>query len=329
MLDTKNYKVVEFSWVEKRQDLLDGIATLPAQLRDQATNAIRNLDPAEPAPSTAASGHPAGQPIETAHFILGIDPQTGAIARLRNKSTGREWVSLDKPIALLTYQTLSKGDYDHFMAAYLKSTADWAFKDFGKPNIDKCGALSQEWHPSPTSIHVEETADSHRILVRLDFNDKQAADSGRAALPRKTFLELLLPKSNPEMHLQVSWFEKPATRLPEALWLTFNPVAEDPASWSLEKSGQPVSPFDVIPSGNRAMHALSTGFEYRKPDHLFAVHTLDTPVVALGNRTPLGFTTAQPDLAAGIHACLFNNAWGTNYIMWYGEDARFRFTLRA
>ena len=36
MLDTKNYKVVQFSWNEKRNDLLDAVATLPAGLRSQA-----------------------------------------------------------------------------------------------------------------------------------------------------------------------------------------------------------------------------------------------------------------------------------------------------
>ena len=30
MLDTKNYKVVQFSWQEKRQDLFAGIAALPS-----------------------------------------------------------------------------------------------------------------------------------------------------------------------------------------------------------------------------------------------------------------------------------------------------------
>ena len=35
-LDTKNYKVVEFSWIEKRQDLLEGVATLPEALREEA-----------------------------------------------------------------------------------------------------------------------------------------------------------------------------------------------------------------------------------------------------------------------------------------------------
>ena len=35
MLDTKNYKVVEFSWDEKRQDLMDGVATLPETPREK------------------------------------------------------------------------------------------------------------------------------------------------------------------------------------------------------------------------------------------------------------------------------------------------------
>jgi hypothetical protein len=77
------------------------------------------------------------------------------------------------------------------------------------------------------------------------------------------------------------------------------------------------------------MHALSSGFEYRHAEQVFSVETIDAPVVALGERNPIAFSTAQPNLGAGIHSCLFNNAWGTNYIMWYGEDSRFRYTLRA
>jgi hypothetical protein len=77
------------------------------------------------------------------------------------------------------------------------------------------------------------------------------------------------------------------------------------------------------------MHALDRGFSYRDGSASFAVETLDAPVVALGEKSPLNFSTSQPDLAGGVHCNLFNNAWGTNYIMWYGEDMRFRFILRA
>jgi hypothetical protein len=95
----------------------------------------------------------------------------------------------------------------------------------------------------------------------------------------------------------------------------------------LEKSGQPICPLAVVPSGNRHMHAVSTGFSCKDGQHTFAVETLDAPVVALGKRTPLGFSNTQPDLSQGIHSNLYNNAWGTNYIMWYGEDMQFRYVL--
>ena len=61
----------------------------------------------------------------------------------------------------------------------------------------------------------------------------------------------------------------------------------------------------------------------------FVVEPIDSPLVAMGKKSPLNFSKDQPDLSSGIHVNLFNNAWGTNYIMWYGEDMRSRFVLRA
>jgi Domain of unknown function (DUF5054) len=327
MLDTKNYKVVQFSWEEKRKDLLDGVAGLPENLRIEAQKAIDAFRPAPP--SVPAKTQEAGKAIETAHFILAIDPHTGAIAQLRNKTTEREWANPQKPLALAAYQTLSKEDYDRFIKSYLTTTADWAFKDFGKPNIERFGAQSRTWFPAAASVNVEETSSAHRILIQPRFDDDKAFQAGQASFPRKVFIEIVLPKAQPEIHLTLSWFEKPPTRLPEALWLTFNPAVAGQKGWTLDKSGEAVSPFDVVESGNRHMHALDGGFSYREGAMEFAVQTLDAPLVALGERTPLLFSNDQPDLNRGIHSCLYNNAWGTNYIMWYGEDARFRYVLKA
>jgi hypothetical protein len=329
MLDTKGYKVMEFSWEEKRKDLYDAVATLPPNLRDQAQGALNTLVPTEPKLSAQAVVQPAGKPIETAHYILELDAQTGAVTRLRNKATGREWASKSSPIALFTYQTLSQEDYRSFIESYRTTKEFWIFTDLGKPNIEKYGAVHQDWQPSSAVVHVEETAEAHRIVARLEIKDEEAFQSGRASFPRKIFLELVLPKAEPVIELTLSCFQKPATRFPEALWLTFNPIAEGKNGWSLDKSGEPISPFDVVISGGRHMHSLSKGFEYQQAGHKFAVETLDAPVVALGERMPLRFSNTQPDLSAGIHSSLFNNAWGTNYIMWYAEDMRFRYKLRA
>jgi hypothetical protein len=328
MLETKNYKVVQFSWQEKRQDLLAGIETLPSPLREQAQKAVRNLDALQPQ-MAKHSLHSNGSEIETPHFIVGIDPRSGAISRLRNKQSNREWASSERPLALFSYQTLSQQDYSRFFASYVVSEEDWAKKDFGKPNIERFGAESREWLPSVAEIQVEEDRQGHHILASLEIKDPEALRSGRAAFPQKMYLEMRLPKAEPVIELNFSWFQKPATRLPEALWLSFHPIASDPAGWMLEKSGEPVSPSDVVQSGNRHMHALSRGFGYKDDKGAFFVETLDAPVVTLGTKSPLPFSNRQPDLSSGVHCNLFNNAWGTNYIMWFGEDMRFRFLLRV
>lgn len=326
MLSTPKYKVLEFSWEEKRQDLPDSIKTLPTALRDQAQSAIEKLKPIEP--KSAGGVHSAGQDMETAHFIVALD-DAGGICRLRNKTTGREWASLDHRLALFSYQTLSQQDYSRFFSNYIISTADWVPKDFGKPNMEKFGPISKVWQPSLSSLRVEENADQHRILAALNIHDVDAQQSGRTAFPLRMFLELLLPKSEPLIELNFYWFAKPATRLPEALWLTFRPVAASQQGWTIDKCGEEISPFDVVPSGNRQMHAVERGFRYREQQHEFSVELLDAPLIALGEMSPLGFSRSEPDLSAGIHCSLFNNAWGTNYVQWFGEDMRFRFLIRA
>jgi hypothetical protein len=122
-LGTKNYRVVELSWIEKRQDLLDGIATLPEALREEALLAIAGVVATRPVVSPKAIMGAVANPIETAHFVVQIDAKTGAITRLRNKSTGRERASARNPIALLTYQTLSQEDYSRYRASYLTTKA--------------------------------------------------------------------------------------------------------------------------------------------------------------------------------------------------------------
>jgi len=326
MLNTKNYKVVEFSWQEKRQDLFDGIATLPGPMRTEAKRAVAALAPVRP--EMTGSLHPSGKDIETEHFLLRLDPDTGAIHRLRNKQTTREWASPEHPLALFSYQTLSQEDYQKFLASYLTTKADWAQKDFGKPNIERFGARSQSWSPRLVELRVQRIQEGHRVLGRLQIEDGEALQNGRAAFPGTMFVELILPDAEPAVQLNFYCFDKAATRMPEALWLTFNPPISDPGGWSMDKSGQKVSPFEVVTAGSRHLHAVTKGFGYKDAPGSFEIETLDAPSIALGEKSPLNFSRSQPDLTNGIHCGLFNNAWGTNYIMWFNEDMRFRFVLR-
>ena len=104
-LDLPMFRVAEASWAEKRKNIDDGVANLPEPLRGEAHNRLRALEPVEPDRSSLQA-HTAGTELETAHWVIALDPQTGAIRRLRAKSMGREWASASHPLALFSYQTL-------------------------------------------------------------------------------------------------------------------------------------------------------------------------------------------------------------------------------
>ena len=328
MLNNPKYRTVQKSWAEKRDDIDQGVASLPPTLREQTTQRLAGLKPIPPSLSELKAYAPNDR-IEATHFTMALDSKTGAIRTLRSKATGREWASAEHPLALFAYQTLSKQDYDRFLASYVTSKADWAPKDFGKPNIERFGAQSRTWHPKLMSCWLGKDTHGHRLVAELQIDDAASQRGGLVAWPGKMYLEVILPDAKPIVHLHFSWFGKAASRLPEALWLTFQPNAPETRNWLLDKVDQTVSPFDVVRGGNRHMHSLSDGIRYKDAQGNFYIETLDAPVVALGERSPIYFSDAQPDMARGIHFSLFNNGWGTNYIQWFAEDMRFRFTLSA
>ena len=323
MLGSPPYKTVTGSWVEKRANIDLGIAALPAELKTEAVERLKRLTPVKPETSSLKAHKPSNS-IETEHFTIGLDPDTGAIVRLLSKAGKREWSSAEHPLAAFSYQTLSKDDYDRFLASYITVQTDWAPKDFGKPNIEKFGAQSRIWTTRLTSCLTSEDQSGHRVLSKLRIDGTSAG----AAWPAELYLDLVFPKAEPRIHCTLSWFGKRSNRLPEAMWLTFNPIAPKPESWMLSKVEGIVSPFDVVTGGNRHMHALSSGLSYRDDQGKLAIEALDAPLVVLGKRSPIYFSNSQPDLSGGIHFSLFNNGWGTNYVQWFHDDMQFRFILR-
>ncbi|HET9177294.1 MAG TPA: DUF5054 domain-containing protein [Terriglobia bacterium] len=328
VVDGPRFRWAEDSWAEKRKDIDQAVQSLPAALRSEALARLRALEPKAP-DRTRLSPYAAGSEFETTHYTVALDPETGAIHRLRLKDGGRDWASADHPLGLFAYQTLSAKDYEDYRAAYIIAKTWWAPMDFGKPGIEKFGAESRVWLPRVAGCWAGKDGDGFRIVTELQITDAEAERADRVAWPKQIYLDLLFSDSEPAAHVDFTCLGKAANRLPEAMWLSFLPKAPEQQGWTLDKVDQQISPFDVVKGGNRHMHAVTSGIYYKDSHGSFTIETLDAPAVALGERSPIFYSTDQPDITKGFHFSLFNNAWGTNYIQWFGEDTRFRFILRA
>jgi len=135
--------------------------------------------------------------------------------------------------------------------------------------------------------------------------------------------------------VDLQWFDKTASRLPESLWLSFVPVSTSKTGWTMEKMSVTIDPLQVVNNGSKHLHSISSGVSYySQSEGTITFNSLDAPLISFGTRNP--FPTpldVDPNPEEGVHFLLENQIWGTNYVMWYGFNegkdtgSKFRFEL--
>jgi hypothetical protein len=319
------FKKVDAEWAAKRADMDRAVAVLPPDLREEAEKRLRGLVPKPPHIAGLAPLAP-GTEIQGGYFILGLDAATGAIQRLQDRKTGREWASAQHLLASFRYQTFTSADFARFNKAY--NTRPMGY-DFSKPGLEKYPVQSRIWQPSLKEAWVGKDAAGHRMVLELRIPQADAARAGLVSWPERLTMEICLPEAEPAVRITLQCFNKRANRLAEAMWLSFSPITPEEDGWRLVKVDHPVSPHDVVPGGGLHLHAVTRNVTYSDAKGSFTLETLDAPLVSPGQRGLLVFDNNPPEMQEGVHINLYNNLWGTAFPQWYGDDMRFRFVIRV
>ncbi|MEX0744289.1 MAG: DUF5054 domain-containing protein [Phycisphaeraceae bacterium] len=322
---TSRWRRFEKSWQEQRSYLDQAIAALPASLRRQAGDRLATLEPARP-DIRQFQRVPNGTTIDTGRWQLAIDPTTGAITELLDRASNRRWASPSRQLAAFSYEVFGSTDYARFLGQYLTRQPEWAVRDFSKPGLHRAIRRHRCYRPASVTTYRRPVSDGTEVLVRLNCPREAWRRFGAPAL---VTLHLFLPETASEVALDLQWFDKPASRIAEAMWLSFQPRVTPARGWKLEKLATWVDPLDVVRDGNRKLHATSGTIVHAGRNGRMEITSLDAPLVAPGAPSLLDFNNRQPPLARGMHVNLFNNVWGTNFPMWNDENARFRFRLRS
>ncbi|HPH98456.1 MAG TPA: DUF5054 domain-containing protein [Anaerolineaceae bacterium] len=324
----EDFQKLELSWAEQRAYLDQAVQVLDANLAAEARQALAEAAPARPDLAQWGSPvDPAGL-YELPLFRLRFDPASGAIVTLQERQSGRHWASPRQPLGRLCYETFSQADYDRFYRQYIrvkKVDEWWAVPDFTKPGMAAAGAQHSLTMPPLTALYRCSDDRADHFLCCMEAPPSAWQEAG---CPRLFYLQVSVSKTAPEIGLDLHWFEKQPNRLPEALWFSFVPPVARSGRWTLLKLGQAIPPANVIQNGSRHLHAVTPGVIYQDETACLSVDSLDTALVAPGQPSLLNFNNRQPSQHQGMHFLLYNNVWGTNFPMWSGADARFRFVLR-
>jgi hypothetical protein len=321
--NSEPFQKIEKSWQEKRNYIKQAIQTLPPHLSAKANIKLNELKPIIPDLS-GLNKLDINQTLETSFFKVKFNA-SGAIESLVEKESGWNWANKTSNTALFSYQTFDQKDYDRFHDEYFRIRPQWALADFGKPGLESANPVSNTWLPKIVSSNFSEEKMGIRIIHELKVVD----DNGRTpdGCPANIALELFFPKEKPEIELNLTWKNKKATRLPEAIWFSFIPELPKDSVWMMDKSGQNVDPTDVVKDGGRKLHGIQKGVWTESKKNKITIESLDAPLVSPGNRTLLNFDNSIPNPNDGMHFCLCNNVWGTNFAMWMDDDIKFRFKM--
>jgi len=324
-----SYRHLESSWAEQRGYLDAAVRALgPGPCGPMARAALAGVAAQRPSRRGWTPTCP-DAPLANSRWTVRLDPATGALVELTHRPDGRRLADARHRLAAFCYQTFSVADYDRFMAAYNVNLQhawcyEWAIPDFGRPGLDAASAPAAIWLPAVRRAWHRQTAQALGLLVQLEL---PATAVNACGAPREVFLEYAFPADRPAVEITLQWFRKPASRLPEAMWLGFTPRVRTPAGWSVRKLGRRIPFLDVVAGGNRNLHGTDTGVEYAGPDGALRLLSPDVPLVAPGRPRLLEFDNSLPDLRGGVHFNLHNNVFGTNFPIWYADDGRCRFSL--
>lgn len=242
-------------------------------------------------------------------WSLSVD-QNGAVCSMQK---GEKILADDSHrIAGFIYEVFSRNEYADFLRRYQTCDQQWAHEDFDKIGMEKAISHYQEYLPQVTALwHCEDTA-----VIRMTLPEEAVQLYGGMRE-----LETVLRAEEDQIFVDFAWWGKEATRVAEGSWLAFG-VPE--RITGIQKLGSTIDPGKVILHGNRRLHATDGAVFFET----ISVSPLDSPLVSVGERGLLKFPDTDADLDRGIFCNLHNNIWGTNFPMWYGEDARFRFIIQ-
>ncbi|MCX6899131.1 MAG: hypothetical protein NT105_10555 [Verrucomicrobia bacterium] len=256
--------------------------------------------------------------IESLFFKATLDPARGAIRSLVDKRTGRELVN--PGFGQYLYERFDSNSVAAYVSAYVKSRAEWAVNQLGKPFLPPTSEVPyRAASPRDCELRFAQTPVSVSAAM---------TSAARPDLPHAVTTRLILYADAPWADLEITLHDKPADPWPEAGWicLPFNVASP---RFRVGRPGAIIDPArDIVAGANHDLYAVTTGvatLDTRNSGVGFCAP--DTPLLSLDRPGGWKYDPVFMPRKPSAYVNLFNNQWTTNFRFWNSGTwtARVRF----
>lgn len=316
----RRYSVIEKSWQEQRAYIEKAVGCLSEAHKAEAKAAIARLRPEKPCDISHYKKFE--KKFRFSDFMLELN-EFGAVGKFTYK--GSEIIRQnDSPV--LEYRSYTSRDYDFWFTHYARNmdkNGGWGYPDFGKPLLEYYDTKypNGRFYYRLSDARVSEEETKVKIYANLEC-DKVLSE--KLGAPKTVQIIYILDESG--LTIDVSWFGKDANRSPEAIFLHLYPHADQ---FTLIKTGSEIDYKSTVSMGGRNLHAVEKCIWENESD-TFALYNLHSPLISIGQGKILEYDNKIENLEKdGISYVLCNNVWGTNFPLWYEDNARFVFRVEV
>jgi len=154
--------------------------------------------------------------FQTTSFSVGFNYTSGAIVFLQDNQ-GRNLSNINNTLGGIQYKTYSNDDFNRFNLQFNPNCGP-PCGDFAKPGLTN--SISQTAYPTVVSMWKDKINET--FLIELTFPDSIIEEYGGS---KTIWLDYTFPLNSSSIILiELEWFNKTATRLPESFWIEFNPI---------------------------------------------------------------------------------------------------------
>ena len=308
-----SYSVIEKSWQEQREYINKALKALHPEHLSEAEKELAKLMPTEKINCSCST---VADEFSFNKWYLKIN-EYGSIELLKY---GDETVVKPNNKPCIEYRSYCEKDYDfwknHYTRDY-KNTFHWCEGDFLRPLMKYCSGKYPigSFYYRMNEISAEKTSDALCVTVSLECIKSICDELGA---PR--IFQICYTLTDDKLDIEIIWLDKDANRLTEAIFYHISP---DCNNIRLHKIDTDVDPYSVVSDGGRNLHAIA----YAEFDD-FRITNHHSPLFSLGRGKILEFDNKLESIENdGISYVLYDNVWGTNFPLWYEDNAYFKFTV--
>lgn len=318
--EERRYSIIEKSWQEQRGYIEKAVSCLSDEHKAEAQVAIKRLRPEKPC--DISHYKKLDGKVQLSDFELELN-EFGAVGKLTYN--GIEIIRQnDSP--LLEYRSYTSKDYDFWFTHYarnMKSNAVWGYPDFGKPLLkyyDKKYPNGRFYYRL-TDARVSDEEGKINIYANLECD---RVISQKLGAPGQ--VQVIYTLDVKGLTINLSWFKKDANRSPEAIFLHLYPDSDE---LTLIKTGSEIDYKSTVSMGGRNLHAVEKAL-IKNDSVFFEIYNNHSPLISIGQGKILEYDNKiESPKKDGISYVLCNNVWGTNFPLWYEDNARFEFRIEV